>query len=129
MPATPTVMGLHLKYRLWIAEMNADITILRIFEDYLNELATKREEPEVKTGIEEFEKEFIGLRAEIDELRHEMHMHKMNLAAHAKKNQPFEKEDYESGKHGPLETKYLTYNKNFKRVSKEFGQFQEKWLC
>jgi hypothetical protein len=129
MPAIPTVMGLHLKYRLWIAEMNADITILRIFEDYLHELATKRDEPEVKTGIEEFEKEFVGLRAEIDELRHEMHIHKMHLAAHAKKNEPFTDEDYKKANHGHLETTYLAYNKNFKRVSKEFGQFQEKWLC
>ena len=35
MPATPSVMSLHLQYRLWIAELNFDINVLRIFGDYL----------------------------------------------------------------------------------------------
>lgn len=129
MPGTPTVMALHLRYRLWIAEMNADITFLRIFEDYLHELAQKRNEPEVKRGIEEFDKEFVSLRAEIDELRHEMHIHKMNLAAFARENKPFNQSAYQAGSHAPLKIRYLTYNKNFKRIQKEFGQFQERWLC
>ncbi len=129
MPGTPSIMGLHLRYRLWIAEMNADITILRIFDDYLHELATKRTEPEVKRGIEEFEKEFISLRAEIDELRHQMHIHKMSLAAYARENKPFDQTAYKNGTHAPLKTRYLSYNKNFKRIQKEFGQFEERWLC
>jgi len=129
MPGTPSVMGLHLRYRLWIAEMNADITILRIFDDYLHELETKRTEPEVKRGIEEFEKEFISLRAEIDELRHQMHIHKMSLAAYARENKPFDQAAYKSGTHAPLKARYLSYNKNFKRIQKEFGQFEERWLC
>jgi len=129
MPGTPSIMGLHLRYRLWIAEMNADITILRIFDDYLHELETKRTEPEVKRGIEEFEKEFVSLRAEIDELRHQMHIHKMSLAAYARENTPFDQTAYKSGTHAPLKARYLNYSKNFKRIKKEFGQFEERWLC
>ena len=38
MNAAPTIMTLHLRYRLWIAEMNFDINVLRIFEDYIKVL-------------------------------------------------------------------------------------------
>ncbi len=62
MPATPSVMSLHLKYRLWIAELNFDINVLRIFGDYLNELRAKRKEAEVKSKSDYFEKEFTGLK-------------------------------------------------------------------
>ena len=58
MTATPTAMSLHLKYRLWIAELNFDINVLRIFGDYLAELRTKRKEPEVKAKTDYFEKAF-----------------------------------------------------------------------
>jgi hypothetical protein len=129
MPGTPTLMALHLRYRLWIAEMNADITILRIFDDYLQELETKRQEPEVKRGVEEFEKEFVSLRAEIDELRHQMHIHKMSLAAYARESKPFTAAAYRSDTHGAIQKRYLTYSKNFKRIQKEFKQFEERWLC
>ena len=37
-----SIMTLHLEYRLWIAEMNADINVLRIFDDYLKELIRKK---------------------------------------------------------------------------------------
>ena len=49
MPDYPSAMSLHLQYRLWIAELNFDINVLRIFGDYLTELRTKRKEQEVKS--------------------------------------------------------------------------------
>ena len=61
-PHIPSIMSLHLRYRLWIAEMNSDITILRIFDDYLNEIAVKNNEPEAKTKMEYFQEQFISLR-------------------------------------------------------------------
>lgn len=87
MNATPAIMTLHLRYRLWIAEMNFDINVLRIFEDYIKELSNINEQPKVKTGIADFKKKFGDIRKEIDELRHEMHLHKMKLASiYAKAN-------------------------------------------
>ena len=71
MPTTSSIMSLHLRYRLWIAEMNSDITILRIFDDYLTELSSKKEKPQVQKGIKNFQQQFINLRKEIDDLKHE----------------------------------------------------------
>ncbi len=79
-----SIMALHFRYRLWIAEMNSDINVLRIFDDYVAELASKNSDPAVKGGVAGFKKEFILLRTEIDELRHEMHLCKMSLSADAR---------------------------------------------
>lgn len=53
-------MRLHLRYRLWIAEMNADITVLRIFDDYIAEI--KKNDPQTKGVISDFQKQFIDFR-------------------------------------------------------------------
>jgi hypothetical protein len=46
-----SIMGLHLQYRLWIAELNADINALRIFDDYLAEIALKNNTDNVVNHI------------------------------------------------------------------------------
>jgi hypothetical protein len=128
MPNTPSIMGLHFRYRLWIAEMNSHINILRIFEDYVDELKSKKNEPAVKNGIESFQKQFIGIRKEIDELRHEMHLAKMTLAASSKQARASDNKSFPKGMHSDLKKRYSTYKKTFEQVKKEFGQFESKWL-
>jgi len=128
MPITYSIMGLHLRYRLWIAEMNSDINILRIFDDYITELKSKKNEPAVKNGIESFQQQFVSLRKEIDELRHEMHLDKMTLAAHSKQIKTLDKKTFSKGNHAGLKKRYAAYKKNFDKIKKEFGQFESKWL-
>jgi hypothetical protein len=128
MPATPSVMSLHLKYRLWIAELNFDINVLRIFGDYLSELRTKRKESEVKSKSDYFEKEFTTLRSEIDEMRHEMHIAKMKMGAYARDGQPFNYKLYFKENHGPIKKRLSAYKSNFKKINDEFGRFEGQWL-
>jgi len=59
MPNVPSITGLHMRYRLWIAEMNYYINILRILEDYLLELAPKNGATEIQDGINRFKEEFV----------------------------------------------------------------------
>ena len=120
-------MSLHLRYRLWIAEMNLDINVLRIFDDYLKEIATKKDEPEVKTGIDNFGKQFISLRKKIDELRHEMHLIKMKLAAYSKESKRLDYKTYKAASHKDLKKRYLTFRKEFDKVKDEFKDFEGKW--
>src|SRR3954469_11753207 len=94
MSDTPSLMSLHLRYRLRIAEMNCDINVLRIFEDYLSELKAKRNEPEVAAKIDEFSKRFVDVRKEIDELRDAMHIVKMELAALSRENKTLDEAIY-----------------------------------
>jgi len=92
----------HFRYRLWIAEMNLHINIMRIFDDYIAELNSKKNEPAVKKGIEKFQRQFLKLRKEIDELRHEMHLSKMTLAAYSKELKANEKKVFPKTEHADL---------------------------
>ena len=128
MPNIPSIMGLHLRYRLWIAELNNDINILRIFADYLMELKAKKMEPEVKEGIDEFKKKFEKSREEIDELRHEMHLLKMKLAADSRNQKLISYKTYRADKHSELKKRWLAQRKKFDHLKKEFSGFEGKWL-
>ena len=128
MPVTPVIMKLHLRYRLWIAELNSDINVLRIFDDYLLELKSKKNMPEVNTWILHFKQLFISLRKEIDELRHEMHLIKMKLAAAARDNKPLNKKTSTTDNPDALKNRYTAFRKTFNNIKKEFGLFEGKWL-
>jgi hypothetical protein len=128
MPATPSVMSLHLKYRLVIAELNFDINVLRIFGDCLTELRTKRKGSEVKSKSDYFEKEFYALRMEIDDIRHEMQMVKMNLGAFSRETKPFDFKKFNKENRYPLKKRLLVYKKSFKKIYKEFEEFEGQWL-
>jgi hypothetical protein len=128
MPAKPSVMSLHLKYRLWIAELNFDINVLRIFGDYLSELRTKCKNSEIRSKADYFEKEFALLRNEIDEMRHEMHIAKMKMGAYGREGQPFNYKLYYKENHGPIKKRLTTYKSNFKKINSELIQFEEQLL-
>src|ERR1700680_2198020 len=123
MPATPSPMSLHLRYRLWIAELNFDINILRIFAEYLSDLRAKRKEAEVKSKTDYFEKLFQGLRTEIDELRHEMQMCKMKLGAYARDAKPFDYKLFNGENNLPLKKRLSAFKTDFKKINLEFGRF------
>ena len=128
MLATPSIMSLHLRYRLWIAELNSDINVLRIFDDYLIELDSKKNIPEVITGVKHFKEQFISMRKEIDELKHEMHLIKMKLAATAKENKPQDTKTSSAYNHNALQKRYAAFRKAFNNVKKEFALFEGNWL-
>lgn len=128
MPAIPSIMSLHLRYRLWIAELNADINALRILNDYIIELETKKKVAEVVKGTDQFKKQFTSLRKEIDGLSHEMHLLKMKLAALARENKPLTKKSFSADNHKGLKRRYAAFRKIFTKVKKEFGKFEGKWL-
>ena len=121
-------MALHMRYRLWIAEINFDINILRIFEDYVESLSAKREEPEVKSGIAHFRDQFKLFRKEIDDLRHELHLLKMKLGAYARDKVSLEYKEYKSDNHITLRKNYQSFRSHFEKLKKEFSRFEEKWL-
>jgi hypothetical protein len=128
MPVTPSAMSLHLRYRLWIAEQNFDINVLRIFGDYLTELRTRCKEPEVKSKSDYFEKEFQRLRTEIDDIRHELQLSKMKLGALARDAKPFDFKQFNQENQSPLKKRLTTYKSGFKKIKLEFEDFEGQWL-
>ena len=123
MPNTPTFMSLHLRYRLWIAELNNDITILRIFGDYLEELQGKKINAQVKNDSDRLKKDFVQQRMEMDELKNVMHLLKMKLAADARQMSSLSRKTFLEDKHTDLKKRYLAFRKSFDKIKKDFVQF------
>lgn len=123
MPTTLSTMSLHLRYRLWIAEMNSDINVLRIFADYLIELESKKNTPDVIAGIDHFKQEFITFRKTIDELRHEMQLIKMKLAAVARDYELVNIKTSTTYDHNALKNRYTAFRNIFNKEKKEFVLF------
>lgn len=128
METAPSIMGFHLRYRLWIAELNFGIDILRIFDDYLQKLANKESEPEVRLGIAYFKKQFLVTRNEIDQLKHDLHLHKMELAAYSRDGKDMTTDDLEDDDHSTLKKHYTNFRRNFNKLKIAFSDFEYKWL-
>lgn len=118
-------MRLHLKYRLWIAEMNADINVLRIFNDYLGWLKQQNNIKEIERCINSYQQQFAELRKELDELRHEMHIVKMKLAALSKNGTTESANIKEVIGHKACKERYKAFRKNFLETKKEFTKLEE----
>jgi len=123
-----SIMGLHLQYRLWIAELNADINALRIFDDYLAEIALKNNTDNVVNQIKDYKEQFLSLRSKIDHLRHEMHLNKMALAAVAKKAHPSVRNTGRDLKHAELKKLYKLFRKIFDKTKRSFQKFGSRHM-
>ncbi|MES1217448.1 MAG: hypothetical protein ABUT20_18210 [Bacteroidota bacterium] len=113
--------SLHLEYRLWIAELNLDINLIRIFNDRLLEIAEDKKSGTVKSTIEDFGKKFNTYRETIDELRHRMHIEKMNLAAKVRENNGV---DYKIN----IPDNYKTIREDFFKFRVSFNELKSGFL-
>ena len=118
-------MNLHLKYRLWISEMNADINVLRIFNDYLHWFKAQQNSKYVENEICIFEEHFQALRKELDELRHDMHLIKMKLGGLSKDEDAGIQEVKDAIDYKASKEHYKTFRKKFAAIKKEFKKLQQ----
>ena len=123
-----SIMGLHLQYRLWIAELNADINALRIFDDYLADIALKNNTDNVINHIKDYNEQFLSLRSKIDDLKHEMHINKMALAAVAKKAHSSVRNIGRDIKHAELRKLYKLFRKTFDKTKRSFQKFESRLM-
>lgn len=128
MPYSHSIMGRHLRYRLWIAALNHDIDSIRIFDDYLGEAQYKKTSTDNTARIDHFKKQFTVQRKEIDELRHSMHLLKMKLASEAKEGHAQSEEALAVDHHPELEKRYQDFRKSFHQFTEEFNSFVDESL-
>ena len=126
MATPPSPMTLHLRYRIWIAEMNSDIDLLRIYNDYLQELKALHNTLKLKKEIERFETAFSSLRNEIDTLRNEMHLLKMKLATFVREKRQLDYSEYKTDNHKLLKKKYVSLSKKFGAIKADLKQLVKK---
>ena len=114
--------SLHLEYRLWIAELNFYINLLRIFNDRLVELTGEK-----KLSPENFEKKFNSNRENIDELRHRMHIEKMNLAATSRDNNADSHYKIKiPNNYAKIRDDFFKFRVSFNELKGEFLRFENK---
>jgi len=123
MPVFPSMISLHLRYRIWIAEMNFDINVIRIYKDYLRDLITNNNEPGVENSVKQFEDTLEVYRTEIDELKNEMHLLKMKLASYTRRQKEFDYSTYKADDHITLRSRYLDFRKKFESLKSELSVF------
>lgn len=112
--------SLHLEYRIWIAELNFDINLIRIFNDSLLELA-----PAYKAETTGFEIKFNTSRETIDELRHRMHIEKMNLAAITRDKNTFSQyETRITENHKTIRDDFFRFRVLFNDLKSDFLRFE-----
>ena len=126
MATPPSPMTLHLRYRIWIAEMNSDIDLLRIYNDYLQELKALQNALKLTKEIERFETAFASLRNEIDTLRNEMHLLKMKLATFIREKKQMAYSDYKTDNHKLLKKKYISLSKKFGAIKADLKELVKK---
>ena len=128
MPNSHSIMGRHLRYRLWIAALNHDIDSIRIFDDYLGETQYKKSGTDTASRVEHFKKQFTIQRKEIDDLRHTMHLLKMKLASEAKEGNALTQQAMEVEQYFELEKRYQSFRKSFYQFTEEFSSYVDESL-
>ncbi len=121
MPSNLSFLNLHLQCRLWIADLNGNINILRIYHDYLQELHTKINNPELAEKIRYVEESFPVLRKDIDELRNELHLLKMKFAGYVRENKIFDNKVYKSTSHAMVQKRFTVFRTMFVKLIKELS--------
>lgn len=126
MPKTYTLIGLHLRYRLWIATLNHNIDVIRIMYDYLEDAAIKDAGEDVKEGAGLFKKKLLVFRKEIDDLRNQLHLLKMKIGAEVKHTKSINARHYQSDNHAAMKKSYFSFKKKFDLLIKDFSRFEER---
>ena len=127
MPTYHHALVQHLRFRLWIAELNFYINVLRIYNDYLDQQAGVKDAKVIKK-IDNFKQTFDVFRKEIDDLKHEMHLAKMTLAANLREADDVIEEKCEMEKYTLLQDQFTSLHKKFEIFKEEFIQFEQELL-
>ncbi|MFT3824328.1 MAG: hypothetical protein QM731_10430 [Chitinophagaceae bacterium] len=122
-----SVNSLYLSYSLWISELNAGIDTLSVFEEYMRD-HNGDDNHILKTAFLHFRRQFATLRKYIDDIKHEMHLVKMELAAYTRDGKMFvERKDFNDA-HRDIRNRYNVFNAQFEQAKLSFVDFENSWL-
>lgn len=119
-----SLMNLHLQYRLWISNMNEDINVLRILQDYINDGKTKTTDAATLDKLNTYLSIFVDTRKELDDIRHEMYLNKMRIAAMEKADNAQEGDVEKDIHHEEIKKRYEDFKAKFKEMKKEFKKLE-----
>jgi len=119
---------LHVEYQSWIAELNFDIELIRIFEGHLEYITSQTNSKKLLAKVEQFQNQFIRQREVIDELRHDLNISEKQLAAFVRDMAPIGYENERLDNHSELREKFLTFRDLFEELKIRFRYFESEHL-
>ena len=119
---------LHIEYQFWIAELNFDVELIKIFESHLSFIASGNTAKRFMPRIEQFQNQFIRQREVIDELKHDLNVSEKQLAAFVRDMSPVGFDNERLDNHSGLRERFLTFRKLFDDLKTRFRHFESEWI-
>jgi len=113
---------LHFEHQLWQSEAKFFADELKIYQNRLDEIATKNNGSEISKKISHFQNQFIIQKEQLDILNHEVKIHEQGLAKFAQEN-PIALEHRLFEDHDSLGDKIAIFKKIYGELKTEFTQF------
>lgn len=104
--------------------MNEDINVLRILQDYINDGKTKTTDAATLDKLNTYLSIFVDTRKELDDIRHEMYLNKMRIAAMEKADNAQEGDVEKDIHHEEIKKRYEDFKAKFKEMKKEFKKLE-----
>ena len=113
---------LHFEHQLWQSEAKFFADELKIYQNRLDEIASKNTGNEISKKISHFQNQFIIQKEQLDILNHEVKIHEQSLAKFAQEN-PVAIEHRLFEDHSLMQDKLQTFKKIYSELKTEFTQF------
>ena len=115
---TPSLNTLHLQYRIWIAALNYDINVIRIINDHLDEMRKLNEHGMVPGNLAG-EQSLKDFRLTIDDLKNELHLAKMQIAALLRNKALQTLPDTQVQEHQFMSNRYHAFRSRFEKMCQQ----------
>jgi hypothetical protein len=118
---------LHFDHQLWYSEASFFADELKIYQNRLEEIASKNTKSEVRAQIEHFQNQFIIQKEQIDILKHEITIYEQGLAKYAKEN-PVAIDHKLFDSNNALTERAEMFRTIFTELKAEFKKFASEWM-
>lgn len=126
-PAKKHLSDLHFEHQLWLSTAKFFNDELKIYQNRLEEIASKNTAEDVRKQIEHFQNGFIIQKEQLDILNHEVNVHEQELAKFAK-DHPIAIDHYLFDNHTTLSEKVEAFQKIYVELKTEFNRFLSTWM-
>jgi hypothetical protein len=113
---------LHFEHQLWQSEAKFFADELKIYQNRLDEIASKNTGSEIAKKISHFQNQFIIQKEQLDILNHDIKIHEQALAKFAQEN-PIAIDHRLFNDHTAMDEKVNVFKKIYAELKSEFMKF------
>lgn len=119
---TKHIDDLHFEHQLWKSEAKFYADELKIYKNWLSEIASKNSKNAIRKQIEQFQNKFIIQKEQLDGLNHEINVHDQWLGQFAQANaEGIEQEVFAD--HKVMREQMEAFRKIFSELKEDFRKF------